>query len=60
MQAIDVWLGLCMAFVFAALVEFTIVNFWFRKSRAGYRQEPNVVKICPRSTTLFIRPVKRF
>ena len=30
-QAIDVWMGLCTAFVFAALVEFTIVNFWFRK-----------------------------
>lgn len=40
MQAIDAWLGLCTAFVFAALVEFTIVNFWFRKARsgrAGYR-----------------------
>ena len=33
-QAIDVWMGLCTAFVFAALVEFTIVNFWFRKQRA--------------------------
>ena len=32
-QAIDVWMGLCTAFVFAALVEFTIVNFWFRKHR---------------------------
>ena len=37
LQAIDVWLGLCMAFVFAALVEFTVVNFWFRKSRGSYR-----------------------
>ena len=26
-------MGLCTAFVFAALVEFTIVNFWFRKHR---------------------------
>ena len=26
-------MGLCTAFVFAALVEFTIVNFWFRKQR---------------------------
>lgn len=32
-KAIDVWMGLCTAFVFAALVEFTIVNFWFRKHR---------------------------
>ena len=26
-------MGLCTAFVFAALVEFTIVNFWFRQQR---------------------------
>ena len=26
-------MGLCTAFVFSALVEFTIVNFWFRKQR---------------------------
>ena len=31
MQALDVWMGLCTAFVFSALVEFTVVNFWFRK-----------------------------
>jgi hypothetical protein len=30
-------MGLCTAFVFAALVEFTIVNFWFRKQRMGRR-----------------------
>ena len=24
-------MGLCTAFVFSALVEFTVVNFWFRK-----------------------------
>lgn len=34
-KAIDVWMGLCTAFVFAALVEFTIVNFWFRKQGGG-------------------------
>ena len=32
-QAIDVWMGLCTAFVFSALVEFTVVNFWYRKQR---------------------------
>jgi len=30
-KALDVWMGLCTAFVFSALVEFTVVNFWFRK-----------------------------
>ena len=30
-QAIDVWMGVCTAFVFAALVEFTIVNYMWRK-----------------------------
>ncbi len=30
-------MGLCTAFVFAALVEFTIVNFWFRKQRLNRR-----------------------
>ena len=27
-------MGLCTAFVFAALVEFTVVNFWFRRQRS--------------------------
>ena len=29
-QAIDVWMGTCTAFVFAALVEFTFVNYTWR------------------------------
>ena len=32
LQAIDVWMGVCTAFVFAALVEFTFVNYMWRKS----------------------------
>ena len=35
-------MGLCTAFVFSALVEFTIVNFWFRKQR--YHTEQGNVK----------------
>ena len=35
-------MGLCTAFVFSALVEFTIVNFWFRKHR---QQELNVSNV---------------
>ena len=35
-------MGLCTAFVFSALVEFTIVNFWFRKQR--YYTEQSHIK----------------
>ena len=30
-QAIDVWMNACTAFIFAALIEFTFVNYWYRK-----------------------------
>ncbi len=41
LQAIDVWMGACTAFIFAALIEFTVVNYLFRKhrSRFGYEHE---------------------
>ena len=50
LQAIDIWMGTCTAFVFAALVEFTFVNHTWRtkgrlpgiptglESRADYRE----------------------
>ena len=49
-QAIDIWMGTCTAFVFAALVEFTFVNHTWRtkgrlpgiptglENRADYRE----------------------
>ena len=37
LQAIDVWMGVCTAFVFAALVEFTFVNYLWRKTTATAR-----------------------
>ena len=30
-QAIDVWMGACTAFIFAALIEFTVVNYLWRR-----------------------------
>ena len=38
LQAIDVWMGVCTAFVFAALVEFTFVNYLWRKTCATARE----------------------
>lgn len=43
MQAIDVWMGVCTAFVFAALVEFTFVNYMWRKSTSAARKMQSLV-----------------
>ncbi|XP_050714966.1 glycine receptor subunit alpha-2-like [Eriocheir sinensis] len=30
-KALDIWMGVCTAFIFAALLEFTVVNYYWRK-----------------------------
>jgi hypothetical protein len=34
-QAIDIWMGACTAFIFAALLEFTLTNYLWRQGRKG-------------------------
>ncbi|XP_040582791.1 glycine receptor subunit beta-type 4-like [Lepeophtheirus salmonis] len=35
-KAIDVWMGACTAFIFAALIEFTIINYLWRRTKINY------------------------
>ena len=50
-KAIDVWMGTCMAFVFGAMIEFTIVNYWSRRKvvfapLAKFRVKHSTRKYC--------------
>ena len=36
LQAIDIWMGACTAFIFAALLEFTLTNYLWRKGKKGH------------------------
>jgi len=38
-KAIDVWMGACTAFIFSALIEFTIVNYLARRHRDCYERQ---------------------
>ena len=41
LQAIDIWMGACTAFIFAALLEFTLTNYLWRKGLEGRLRHSN-------------------
>ncbi|KAK8740829.1 hypothetical protein OTU49_002711, partial [Cherax quadricarinatus] len=39
-KALDIWMGVCTAFIFAALLEFTVVNYYWRKKLSSPCHNP--------------------
>ncbi|XP_071518643.1 glycine receptor subunit alpha-2-like isoform X2 [Panulirus ornatus] len=39
-KALDIWMGVCTAFIFAALLEFTVVNYYWRKKMSTTCHNP--------------------
>lgn len=39
-KAIDIWMGVCMAFVFGVMIEFTVVNYVARTQVSNKKTAP--------------------
>ncbi|CAL4084585.1 unnamed protein product, partial [Meganyctiphanes norvegica] len=50
-KALDIWMGVCTAFIFAALLEFTIVNYFWRKNYRNPQLYNNLPKFKPMAST---------
>uniref|UniRef100_A0A1I7TEF0 Neur_chan_LBD domain-containing protein n=1 Tax=Caenorhabditis tropicalis TaxID=1561998 RepID=A0A1I7TEF0_9PELO len=47
LKAIDVWIGVCLAFIFGALLEFALVNYAARKDMTQVSQRIRQMKQLP-------------
>ncbi len=52
-KAIDVWMATCLVFVFAAFIEYSVVNVLSRKTKGGRRPKPREYRPSKMANTSF-------